>query len=344
MRSIILFCTFCLLLAACKGPQNKPDVSGIKVNVVTQRFEQDLFSIDTSDLSTSVAALLKKYPGFMNDFMVNILGIPQGDPQAGLILKKFITDFRPVKEAADQRFRNFEDHTAQLTLMMKYVKHYFPDYPLPAKIISFVGPMDAFYESSLGWSGDIITTEGLGVGLQLHLGGSSPLYAEEGGQGYPQYISRRFEPEYITVNCARNIIDDIYPADPSKAKPLVDIMVDKGKRLYIMDRILPDVADSLKIGYTGPQVAGAIKNEGLIWNMFAENNLLYETDFQKIKSFVGEGPKTPELGDDSPGYISLFMGWQIVKAYMAKYPETTLKQLAAMDNRKLFELSKYKPK
>ncbi len=344
MRSIILFCTCFLLLAACKGPKNKPDVSGIKLNVVTQRFEQDLFSLDTINFSNSVSALFKKYPGFMNDFMVNILGIPPGDPQAGLILKKFIKDFRPVKEAADQKFRDFAKQSDQLVLMMKYIKHYFPSYALPTKIISFIGPMDAFYESSLGWSGDIITTDGLGVGLQLHLGGNSPLYAEEGGQGYPQYISRRFEPEYIVVNCARNIIDDIYPADQSKVKPLVDIMVDKGKRLYILDMILPDVADSLKIGYTGPQLAGAVKNEGLIWNMFAENNLLFESDFQKIKSFVGEGPKTPELGDDSPGYISLFTGWQIVKTYMEKYPETTLTQLTELDNRKLFELSKYKPK
>jgi hypothetical protein len=228
--------------------------------------------------------------------------------------------------------------------MLQYTKYYFPEYPLPEKVITYIGPMDAFYEASLGWSGDIITASGLGVGLQMHLGNVSPnLYREgEGGQGYPDYIARRFTHEYIPVNCAKNIIDDIYP-DQSRTKALIDQMVDKGKRLYVLDRLLPDTQDSLKIGYTGNQLAGCIKNEALVWNLFTANNLLYESDYQKIKSFLGEGPKTMELGDDSPGYIALFTGWQIVKEYMKKNPGTTLKQLLAMDNRKVFEASKYKP-
>ena len=227
--------------------------------------------------------------------------------------------------------------------MLQYTKHYFPDYPLPENLITYIGPMDAFYEASLGWSGDIITSSGLGVGLQMHLGGGSPFYQEGvGGQGYPAYISRRFSPEYITVNCAKNIIDDLYP-DQSDQKALVDQMVDKGKRLYILDKLLPTTPDSLKIGYTANQLAGCIKNERLVWNVFTANNLLYETDYQKIKSFIGEAPSTMELGDDSPGFISLFTGWQIVKAYMEKHPDTSLKQLMNTDSRKLFEAAKYKP-
>lgn len=343
MRSIIAVLLITLLFAACKSANDRPDVSGIKVNLVTQRFEQDLFAVDTNNMGPSMQALAKKYPGFLNDFLANILGIQPGEPQAGAILKKFITDFRPVKDAADKQYKDFSAHSREVEQMLRYVKHYFPSYQAPATLITFVGPMDAFYESSLGWSGDIITTDGLGVGLQMHLGASSPLYMEEGGQGYPQYISRRFEPQYIVVNCARNIIDDMYP-DASKSKTLVEQMVDKGRRLYVLDKLLPEVADTLKIGYTKAQLAGSLKNEGLIWNMFTENNLLYETDYQKIKSFVGEGPKTPELGDDSPGYITLFTGWQIVKKFMDNNSSTTLDQLMKMDCRKIFEASKYKPK
>ncbi len=228
--------------------------------------------------------------------------------------------------------------------MLRYTRHYFPEYALPEKLITYIGPMDAFYEASLGWSGDIITTSGLGVGLQMHLGKIAPqFYREgEGGQGYPDYIARRFTPEYIPVNCAKNIIDDIYP-DQSRSRPLIEQMVDKGKRLYILDKLMPETPDTLKIGYTGNQLAGCVKNEALVWNLFTVNNLLYESDYQKIKSFVSEGPKTMELGDDSPGYIALFTGWQIVKAYMEKNPETTLKQLISLDNRKVFESAKYKP-
>jgi hypothetical protein len=310
---------------------------------VTNRFEQDLFAMDTTNMQASFTALQQKYPRFLPDFMNNILGVPPGDPDAGFVLRKFIADFQPIKKAADEKFGDFSKYSKEVEQMLKYVRHFFPQYPLPQSLITFIGPMDAFYEASLGWSGDIITTSGLGVGLQMHLGASSPFYLQEGGQGYPEYISRRFEPEYIVVNCAKNIIDDIYP-DRSKELALVDQMVDKGKRLYILDQLLPNVADTLKIGYTKMQLEGCVKNEALIWNMFITNNLLFEKDYQKIKTFVGEGPTTMELGEDSPGYIALFPGKRIVETFMENNPETTLQQLIAMDNRQLYEASKYRPK
>jgi hypothetical protein len=343
MNPFILSIFIAVFLISCKGGNEKPDVSGIPVNLVTQRFEEDLFAIDTNNIGPALQSLQKKYPGFLQDFMANILGIPAGDPQTVYALKKFITDFKPIKKATDQKFGDFNNYSNEVKRMLQYTRYYFPEYSLPAKLITYIGPMDAFYEATLGWTGDIITTDGLGVGLQLHLGGNSPFYSQEGGQGYPDYIARRFEPAYIPVNCAKNIIDDLYP-DQSRSKTLVEQMVDKGKRLYILDKLLPDAPDTLKIGYTANQLAGCIKNEGLVWNLFTENSLLYETDFQKIKSFISEGPRTMELGDDSPGYITLFTGWQIVKAYMKKNPETTPKQLISIDNKKLFEESKYKPK
>jgi hypothetical protein len=343
MRPIVAIISLVLLLLSCNNAKKAPDVSGIKINFQVQRFEQDLFAMDTVDMAASIQKLQQKYPQFLVDFMANILGVPPGDPQAGLILKKFVTDFRPLKETADKEIRDISAYASEVEQMLKYVKHYFPKYQQPEKLITFIGPMDAFYESSLGWSGDIITTSGLGVGLQMHLGGESLFYMQDGGQGYPEYISRRFEPEYIPVNCAKNVIDDIYP-DQSRSKALVDQMVDKGKRLYILDRLLPNTADTLKIGYTKAQLDGCYKNEGLIWNTFATNNLLFETDYQKIKTFVGEGPKTMELGENSPGYIALFVGKRIVETYMEKFPETDLQQLLAVDNRKVYELSKYKPK
>ena len=344
MKPLILLLSIILVLNACKGTKDKPDVSGIPVRLETQRFEQDLFALDTNNIGPSLQALSQKYPGFLQDFMLNILGLQPADSQFSFALKKFIADFKPVKQSTEQEFKDFKKYSDEVKTMLQYTKHYFPEYPLPEKLITYIGPMDAFYEASLGWSGDIITSSGLGVGLQMHLLNVSPsLYREgEGGQGYPAYISRRFTPEYIPVNCAKNIIDDLYP-DQSKTSALIDQMVDKGKRLYLLDLLLPDTNDSLKIGYTGNQLAGCQKNEALVWNLFTANNLLYETDYQKIKSFVSEGPKTMELGDDSPGYIALFSGWQIVKAYMKKNPDTTPKQLLALNNRKLFEASKYKP-
>ncbi len=35
-------------------------------------------------------------------------------------------------------------------------------------------------------------------------------------------------------------------------------MIEKGKRLYVLDKILPNTADTLKTGYTAAQLTGLL--------------------------------------------------------------------------------------
>lgn len=332
-------------LAACSGSHKGPDVSGVDVKLTTLRFEQAFFAIDTNAIDQGVQALQSKYPAFTRDYLVNILGIPMEAPEADRhnAIAQFLRDYRPVKAEAEKAIPDMTATEKAIKEGLQHVKYYFPNYKLPAQLITFIGPMDAFAQGATGGGGDIITTEALGVGLQLHLGRNSALYTSDMGQQlYPTYVSRRFEPNTIPVNAMKNIVDDIVP--PSNDQSLLGIMVDKGKRMYLLDLFLPETADSLKLGYTAEQTKGAMENEGLIWNFFVENNLIYETDALKLKSYVGDGPKTMELGDGSPGYIALFTGRQIVKAYMEKYPDTKPQDLLAMDAKKILTGSAYKPR
>jgi hypothetical protein len=120
--------------------------------------------------------------------------------------------------------------------------------------------------------------------------------------------------------------------------------VDKGKRLYLLDKFLPNMPDTLKIGYTANQLNGCYKNEGLIWSFLIQNNLLYNTDMLRLQSYINEGPQTQELGEGSPGQIALFVGWQMIKKYMEKYPQTSLHALLTLDAKQILSDSKYKPK
>lgn len=204
--------------------------------------------------------------------------------------------------------------------------------------------MDAYFEGSTGGYGDVLSTEGICIGLQLHLGNNFSMYTSEMGLAlYPTYISRKFTPEFIAVNAIRNIIDDMFP-DQSSDKTLIEQMVEKGKRIYMADKLLPEMDDTLKIGYTGQQLKGCIANEGLIWNYFVKNGLIFNNDPSLIKNYIGESPNTPEFGEGTPGNIGLFTGWQIVKKYMDRNESITLTQLMQTDPKKLFEESKYRPK
>ena len=50
-----------------------------------------------------------------------------------------------------------------------------------------------------------------------------------------------------------------------------------------------------------------------------------------------------ELDQESPGSVGVFIGWQIVRAYM-KNNNVTLQELALKDAKTIFDQSKYKPK
>jgi hypothetical protein len=89
---------------------------------------------------------------------------------------------------------------------------------------------------------------------------------------------------------------------------------------------------------------GCYNNEGNIWNFFLTNSLLDSKDPDIIKDYMDESPNTPAIGENSPGFIGLFVGWQIAKTYMSKNPSLTLTDLLRTDDRKIFEETRYHPK
>jgi hypothetical protein len=334
-----------LMLAGCTG-NHRPDISNVRVDLEVVRFERDFFNMDTNAIAPALQTLYQQHPAFGPFFTEQILGIPAKDSSAIALqaIRRFLHDYQTLNEKTAKQFEDFTAFREEVVQSMKHIRYYFPEYVLPEKLYTFIGPLDAYAEGRTGGYGDIITPDGLGVGLQLHLGADEPIYhTQEGLQLYPEYISRKFDPAMIAVNCTKNMIDDLFPGLPGD-RSLLDIMVDKGKRMYLLDLFMPDTHDTLKTGYTGRQLEGAVENEALIWNFFLENQLLYVSDPQRIRDFIGDGPKTMELGDGSPGHISLFCGRQIVRAYMEKYPETRPADLLKLDGKKLLEGSGYRPR
>jgi hypothetical protein len=338
----LLLCT----LFACRN-NDTPDVSGIKVDLTVHRLDKDFFTVDTNQLMPSLQRLGQQYPFFLTDYFQNILGLPPlADPnsEALPLLKQFIRDYQPIRESVASTFANTSNIEAAVKQGLQFTKYYFPNYKTPSRLIFYIGPMDAYYQASLGGYADVITEGGIAVGLQLHLGSDYPLYNSQMGQQlYPTYISRRFTPAYIPVNCIKNVIDDLYPEKIAN-KVLVEQMVEKGKRLYILDKLMPTTPDTLKIGYTDKQLKGCYDNEGKIWSFFLTNSMLMSNDPSLVKNYMGDAPNTQELGPVSPGYIGLFVGWQIVKKYMSQHKEMKLPELLNVPAMKLFEESKYKPK
>lgn len=329
---ILLLCIF-----SCNN-KNIPDVSGIKVDLKVQRFEKDFFAIDSNNILNELQRLRTTYPSFINDFTSQILGFDATTPPDSLTkyVHLFIRDYRFVKDSADKIFKDIDPQVKDIKKGLQFVKYYFPEYKVPAKIITFIGPFDGY--------SDVITSDAFAVGLQLHLGSNFSFYKSSIAEDlFPAYISQRFTPEYIPVNCIKNIVDDLFP-DKSVGKALIEQMVEKGKRLYLLDKFMPYTPEYLKIGYTETQLKDSYTNEAVIWDFFLNNDLLNNTDQNIVKNYIGESPKTQELGEGSPGNIGAFSGWQIVKKFVEKNPKINLQQLMKTDGREIYSQSKYKPR
>jgi len=330
-RIIALFLLFSL--GACDSNEEAPNVSGIKIPLNQLHYEQDFFAIDTNQLETSITALDKKYPGFNTVFLSNILALM---PQSELAdLKSFYRAYQPLYKQSNAIFKEQEKQSQYIKHGLQYVKHYFPSYPLPTKLISFLGPINSF--------GSILTEDAIAIGLQLFMGKDHPLYTSEEGQAlYPAYISRKFEPVYIPVSAMNNIVLDMYPEQMS-GKSLIAQMVELGKRMYVVDHLLPELSDTLITGYSSKQLDACLNNEKNIWSFFIQNDLLYKSDPQLVREYVTEGPFTQAFGKESPGNIGQFLGWQIVKKWMKKNAAVNFDVLMKKDPVQLFEESKYKP-
>jgi hypothetical protein len=337
MRIVFVFLVAAITFFSCTSSDDTPDVTNIKVELTTMRFEQGLFVLDTTNFTHNLDLLIAKYPSFGENFLATILN---ADPawsadSAADYVQGFITAYKQVYDTSQKVFKDFTPYEKEIKQGLQFVKHYFPAYKNRKKLITYIGPIDGY--------GDILSDDAIIVGLQQHLGKHFPLYRSTFVQEtYPEYISNRFEPGYIAVNCMKNIVNDLYP-EKLEDKALVQQMVEKGKRLYVLSKLLPKTEEYKLIGYKEEQLKAVYEHEKAVWDLFVQNNFLRTIDNNIIKNYIGEGPKTQELGEASPGNIGSFAGWQIVKKFMQKNPEYSLPQLMEADAELIFQQAKYKP-
>lgn len=329
-KKLLPFISWMVLVGCSSAPP--PDISGIQFPWTVQRFERDLFAIDTLHLDTRLDQLTAQYPGFTQDFLYNILG--SRPESVAKDLPTFIRSYRdwqrqiPGDLILEPQFQKVRQGCA-------YFKHYFPEYTLPKRLITFVGPVNSY--------GNILTNEALAVGLQIYMGKDFAWYASaEGQQMYPPYLSRRFDPAYIPVNCMKNLVDDLFP-DQSQGQPLVEQMIESGKRVYLLQALLPKVPDTLITGYSAAQLRACYAGEQGIWSFFIQNDLLFSKEIQQVRDYLGESPGTPVLGDWAPGNLGQFCGWQIVKEWMQKNQGTSMIQMMQTPASRIFQEAKYKP-
>lgn len=331
-----LFFLFILTFLSCKQ-STKPDVSGIKLDIKIERFDKDLYESKSKDRQQTDQLLQKKYGMFYDDYMHQMVG--NYDYSNAQILSTLFKDqaYEDLNKEKDSVFTNLAPIEKELSQTFRYIKYYYPKAQVP-RFIAFISGFAV--QTPIG-------NDYMGIGLDMFLGKDSKFYGAI-VESVPRYLSRRFTPQYVVPRIAETYAREELFAERDEDRNLLAKMIHNGKILYFMDRVLADeVPDSVKIGYTAKQLEWCKTFEKEIWGYYLENDLLFETDYQKIQVLLGEGPFTPGLGEknESAPKLGVWTGWQIVRKYMQENPSVTLPQLMAeKDPQKILQVSKYKPK
>lgn len=337
--SLIFFIGF----SSCRQQAGGPDIAGIKAEVKFRRFDQALAAIDSSRAETGWQQLQQEYPELSRLFMYQILGLDSSSAVPGL--RRFLHLSKNLFDTVRQVFSDTRELEQQFSTAFRYLKYYFPQYKQP-DVVTLVGPVDALAESDQGPTPNFLRPGLLGISLQFYLGSRFSIYQDPYfiQQVAPQWRSRRFSREYIIADAFPLIINDLFP-DNSAGKPLAEQMVEKGKRWWLLEQLLPDVPDSVRTGYTQAQLDWCREHEGLIWATIIRNNELASLNPATLQNYIGEGPFTQGFSQElSPGNLGAWIGWQIVKKFMKDKKGLKPEALMQYDNRQLLEEAKYRPK
>lgn len=334
-----IYLIFTIVVVSACNDNKKVDVSGIDLEVKIEHFDHDFDAMRVKPMPQQTAYLQKKYGNFYPDFIERILTAGSMADTAYFNTLRDVfkgTAYMDLKHEVDSVYPNLNKQNEELTEAFKHIKYYYPKKQLP-KVYAYFSGFQA--QTSIG--------DGyFAIGLDMFLGADSKFYPAL-VQSFPRYVSRRFTPGNIAPRVVEGIArEDMFPED-EKDKILLAKMVYNGKIMYFMDMVLPDVPDSVKIGYTAQQIQWCNDYKADIWGYFLEENLLYNADYLQIQKYLSEAPFTPGLGEknDSAPKLAVWTGWQIVRQYMDKHPEVTLPQLMAdRDAQKVLNESKYRGK
>lgn len=218
----------------------------------------------------------------------------------------------------------------ELTQAFKNLRYYYPEATIPR-----IETVISGFETDMFVNDTLII-----IGLDYFLG--------EDARFRPNmydYLLRQYNPENIvpSIMLMYGIDSRINHMDADNKTALAD-MITYGKSFYFAKHMVPCAPDRVLIWYTPEEIKGAYENQDLIWARLVEDKLFYSTSHMLKQKYLGDRPKTAEVGPECPGRIGQWVGWQIVKNYMKENPKHTLNDLMDSGNAdKIFKESKYKP-
>ena len=329
----LLLLAGCLLCTGCRKKKEVtlPKAPAREIKKIEEehplhicRYDQALFSLPQQNLAAELEGLKKDYYFFIGDNP----SVPQ--------LAAYLND--PVNQ---RLYKEVQEKYADLSALEKQfqeafarIRYHFPEARLP-RIYTIISGLS--YETPV-----IFVDSVLIVAIDMYMGSDYHFYKKL-GEALPKFIRKRLAEPYILPDCMKELSYAFIHSNNASSCILDDMLLE-GKRWLFAELALPQIPDSLITGYTAAQSAWIDAYEYDVWSFLIEKNYLYSNDNLVSRKLVGEAPFTAYFGNDSPGCIGRWIGWQICRSWIANNPDRPLKELFEEKNpQQILKDSKYRP-
>lgn len=343
---VVIFVVFCWISCSSDQKIAAPDTSLIELDYSIVRFDKLLVDLDTNSIVEEFNQLQVHHPAFTELYFSRIIPITTTpgvyNDSFYIDLSSFLKDsrIRFLLDTVQYAFGGLDDLLENdLDGAFKNFNYYFPDF-VPPNVYTLIS--EYAYQQFL--FEDINMRDGLGIGLDLYFGRDFPYHMiAPNSPSFSKYITRTFDQDHMVKKCMDVIINDKYGPPPGER--LIDQMIHNGKKLFLLKKLLPYTHDSIIMEYTSSQIEWAEQNQEQMWAFFFKEELFYESNMMKINKYINTSPNSPGMPAAAPGRTGNYMGWQIIKAYMKKFPEVSLQELFELkDAQQILDQSRFKPR
>ncbi len=317
-QKIVILSTFLFAFGCNNNEFKESEILSIPLELTIDRFDKKFHLAKAHD----IPELKNNYPFlFPKKFSDSVWIKRQKDTLQLLLLEKI-----------EEKFSSMTPIEENLEHLFKHLKYYFPKTKIP-KVIGVINNVD--YQSKVIYADSLLI-----LSLDTYLGADHYLY-----KGIPRYVRQEMDIKFMTSHVASKFAAN--KILPPKDRTLLSQMIYYGKQIYLKEWVLPQSSDAQKMRYTDAQIQWVINNEVYIWQYFVQKQLLYNTDPSLNQRFIESAPFSKfylEIDNESPGRVGVWIGWQIIKSFMERYPDTEISALLNLPAQTLFSKSNYKPR
>lgn len=307
-----------VLSFACQNKNSlRAEIESLPVQIKVDRFDRKFHEASPEQ----IPYLKEEYPFLFPEQFDDSIWIKRQKDSLQLLLQL----------AVDKKFPKKESLEKSLTQLFKHIKFYFPQTPIP-HTIGLINNVD--YQSKTIYRDSLLI-----LSLDTYLGEDNELY-----EGIPKYIRQQMDEAYLTSHVADKFL--VTQLNPLAERTFLAQLIYQGKIQYAKSLLLPDLSEVKRLGYTEQQFRWARENQKYIWQYFIERQLLYSTDPTLSQRFLEPAPFSKfylELDNETPGQIGVWLGTEIVKAFIEKKPNIPLEEFLALPALTIFQESRYKP-